>query len=272
MIMLHSLNVLDQIGSSTSSAMHQAFTLTWGIEMLHSYDLLEDIKHREHIGNKSNTDTDYANLLRSFLYAMLEDNCSNNFVQLFNKGFLFISLGKYIANDISSKGKIEKYSNFNMNTYELLCEYKTAFNTYKLPLIIASQLSRQSKIHNHIDKIGTDLGKLYQIKNEYEDCFGGESKTYRSAGVNIQQGKCTWLAVTALQRCTAAQRIVFNTCYGSNEPAHVERIKSLYERLNIPQLYRETEGALNESIMQRAETAGVPLELFSSLLETLNVE
>jgi hypothetical protein len=75
----------------------------------------------------------------------------------------------------------------------------------------------------------------------------------------------------ALQRCTAAQRIVFNVCYGSEEPAHIERIKLLFEQLKLPQLYREQVGSLCESVTQRAEAIEdkIPKELFFKLLNCI---
>ncbi|RVE48312.1 hypothetical protein evm_007063 [Chilo suppressalis] len=281
-ILLHSYNILDGTASLATTASHEAFVLAWAIEMLHSCDILDGLKqsHGDQTRNRSHVDTCHnANLLRSFSYTMLEDKCCSHrdILKFFNKGFLYMALRNHTDLYLTTKSKVDKFVDFNLKNYELLSEYKTAYNTFKLPLLLSMQLTRVSDdmLLASIDKIGSDLSKLHQMKEEYEDCFGGESKTYRSAGVNIQRGKCTWLAVTALERCTSAQRIVFNSCYGSDEPAHVERIKLLYERLGIPQLYRDEQGDLCERIMQVAESieeSGIPLELFSKLLDVMCLE
>jgi len=50
----------------------------------------------------------------------------------------------------------------------------------------------------------TEIGCLFQIQDDYLDCYGdqvcGKSKT------DIQEGKCTWFIVEALQRVTPQQR------------------------------------------------------------------
>lgn len=58
----------------------------------------------------------------------------------------------------------------------------------------------------------------------------------------------------ALQRCNPVQRAEFEQCYGSKEPAHVERIKRLYDQLQIPQLYHEQEREAYELIMQKTKS------------------
>lgn len=72
-------------------------------------------------------------------------------------------------------------------------------------------------------------------------------------GTDIQEGKCSWLAVKALQECKPSHRAVFKVCYGSKEPAHVERIKQLYVQLKIPQLYKEIENEYYSKIIQRIQ-------------------
>lgn len=86
-------------------------------------------------------------------------------------------------------------------------------------------------------------------------------------GTDIQAGKCTWLAVRALQLCGTKQRNVFEVCYGSPEPAHIERIKRLYDELQIPTIYREEEQTLYNNILQ--ETSSIPRNAIRQLLTAL---
>lgn len=82
------------------------------------------------------------------------------------------------------------------------------------------------------------------------DCYGDESVTGK-AGTDIQEGKCSWLAVTALQNCNESQRCLFSKYYASKEPEHVEIIKRLYDELRIPELYRQEETEVHDDIVRR---------------------
>lgn len=88
-------------------------------------------------------------------------------------------------------------------------------------------------------------------------------------GTDIQEGKCSWLAVNALQRCKSNHSAVFTVCYGSKEPAHVERIKQLYVQLKIPQLYKEEETEIYDNIVKRIQniSSAGERELFLRVLD-----
>lgn len=109
---------------------------------------------------------------------------------------------------------------------------------------------------------------FFILQDDYIDCFGDQTLTGKF-GSDIKEGKCSWLAVNALQRCNASQRVVFNACYGSPEPAHIERCKQLYCDLKLPELYSEVEGKYYNDIQEKIR--GLPTDelkkLFGRLLE-----
>lgn len=93
-----------------------------------------------------------------------------------------------------------------------------------------------------------------------------------TGGTDIQQGRCTWLAATALQRFTPRQRLVFNACYGNDAPAHVERIKLLYKQVQLPQLFQEFQTAICYEIRQKAaelEKDDFPSRVFLDILDEI---
>lgn len=119
---------------------------------------------------------------------------------------------------------------------------------------------------NELDLPKYNFKIYFCFQDDYIDCFGDETLTGKF-GTDIQEGKCSWLAVNALKRCTASQRIVFNACYGSKEPAHVERCKQLYCDLKLPELFRDVEKRYYDDILERIR--GLPTEELRRLFHKL---
>ena len=51
-------------------------------------------------------------------------------------------------------------------------------------------------------------------------------------GTDIAEGKCTWLAVVALQRATKAQRNLMKEHYGRSDQESIDIIRELYKASN----------------------------------------
>ena len=68
------------------------------------------------------------------------------------------------------------------------------------------------------------------------DLYGNPNKIGK-IGTDIQEGKCSWLVVTALQNANAEQKNILINNYGRSETEAVSSIKSLYEELNLRDAY-----------------------------------
>jgi farnesyl diphosphate synthase len=73
------------------------------------------------------------------------------------------------------------------------------------------------------------MGEYFQIQDDYLDCFG-DPEVIGKIGTDIQDNKCTWLVVQALQRCTPAQRKVLEHNYGQWDDKKVAKVKALYRQ------------------------------------------
>ena len=60
-------------------------------------------------------------------------------------------------------------------------------------------------MHREAEKILTKISHLFQVQNDFLDYYSKEEIGEKS-GTDIQEGKCTWPIVIALERATAEQK------------------------------------------------------------------
>jgi len=114
------------------------------------------------------------------------------------------------------------------------------------------------------------MGHFFQVQDDFLDCFGNPDVTGK-VGTDIQDNKCTWLAVLCMQRATEAQKQIMRDCYGKHDEECVNRIKQLYEDLGIPHtyaLYEEESYNLIKTHIQQT-SRGVPHSIFFKIMDKI---
>lgn len=156
--------------------------------------------------------------------------------------------------------------------FKAIAKYKTGYYTFPLPVNLALYLADRPEPHLHrkVERVLLEMGDFYQVQNDFLDCFGDPSVTGK-VGTDIEEGKCTWLVVKALERAGPAQRKALGENYGRNERGAVRAVKDLYEELELPRVYAEHEEESYRLICgQIEETADeLPGEVFFYFLKLL---
>jgi farnesyl diphosphate synthase len=137
-------------------------------------------------------------------------------VELFHEIKLITSIGQ--LQDLKmSKSCVDTFS---VSIYESLVINKTSYYSFFMPVAMAMIMAnyKNPKTSNQVKNILFKIGLLFQVQDDIIDCFGDPQDTGK-IGTDIQDGKCTWLAVKAMKLANEKQKniILFNYgCKGEN--------------------------------------------------------
>jgi farnesyl diphosphate synthase len=132
-------------------------------------------------------------------------------IQLFHEVTFITAIGQ--LQDLKTAGS--DVMTFNMETYKSIVTNKTAYYSYYLPITLAMHMSgvKDPKLFHQTRKVLLEIGNFFQAQDDFIDCFGDPSVTGK-IGTDIQEGKCSWLAVVAMQRANEEQKNIMKECYG----------------------------------------------------------
>ncbi|CAH0590331.1 unnamed protein product [Chrysodeixis includens] len=252
----------------TEEKIHSSHILGWCAEMVFAYIyMIDDIMdssttrrnklcwHRlPNVGLNAVNDT---SLLHQAILEILELKFRHvpeyiDIVKLVNEAIYFTAIGQQLDNFTVYSKKRNNLDCFNMKTFKNTVMLKTAYSTMRFPLLLGLTLIKdgQKQVKKEWFDIGFDIGELFQLHNDYSDLYVNETESGKTS-YDIQEGKLTWLALTAVPRCNEHQLAAFKEFYGSPDPDHEKQIKQIYEDLKIPELYEEYESKLYKEILNR---------------------
>ncbi|XP_026300400.1 farnesyl pyrophosphate synthase-like isoform X2 [Apis mellifera] len=199
-------------------------------------------------------------------------NCYTDIVDIFLKYNTKAAHGECLDILISTDwAKNENFNLFSMDRYNHLIKYKTSYFSFILPFSLAMRFAGiiDPEMHREAEKILIKIGHLFQVQNDFLDYYSKEEIGEKS-GTDIQEGKCTWPIMIALERATAEQKRILKECYGVADEEKVKRVKEIYDKIGISNIYfdyeEETHNLLNTYIQQLSSK--LPPEYFLYLLAT----
>ncbi|EDV56491.1 farnesyl pyrophosphate synthase [Drosophila erecta] len=258
--------------------------LGWCVEMLQSFFIISDdvmdnsITRRgqpcwHKLENVGMTAINDSLMIENAMYAILKKHfshldCYVALMELFHEITFITTCGQSL--DLLHSNR--SVSEFTMENYKAIVENKTAYYSFYLPFALALHLAgyKDAEAFRQSKTILLEMGNFFQVQDDFLDCFGNPEVTGK-IGTDIQDNKCSWLAVVAMQRANVEQKQIMVDCYGKKEPAKIERVKELYKELGLPSTYaifeEESYNMIKTHIQQTSR--GVPHQTFLQILNKI---
>ncbi|XP_075167392.1 farnesyl pyrophosphate synthase [Haematobia irritans] len=212
-------------------------------------------------------------MMENGLYALLKKyfrsaDCYLDLLELFHDITFITTCGQSL--DLLNAN--ENVLSFTMEKYNTTVANKTAYYTFYLPFALAMHLAgiKDQEAFRQSRTILLEMGHFFQVQDDFLDCFGNPEVTGK-IGTDIQDNKCSWLAVVCMQRANEEQKKIMLDCYGKNEPEKAEIVKELYKTLGLPQTYalyeEESYNMIKTHIQQTSR--GVPHSIFLQILNKI---
>lgn len=210
-------------------------------------------------------------ILNSGIYALLKRFCSNKafyypLMELFLDVSLKTEMGQMI--DCLSDKPVMKFEDFCMERWLYIVDYKTAFYTFYLPFACAMILTDNSSLEQlkSAKQISIELGRKFQAQDDYLDCFGDPGHIGK-IGTDIQDSKCSWLLITALEIATDEQRVDLQTNLGT---LNIAPVKAVYEELSMSKLFDDFETTSYIKISSMIEQSMLNHRMFYRILDKIH--
>uniref|UniRef100_H3DLT6 Farnesyl pyrophosphate synthase n=1 Tax=Tetraodon nigroviridis TaxID=99883 RepID=H3DLT6_TETNG len=271
----------------TQDLVQRALLVGWCIELLQAFFLVADDIMDASVTRrgqpcwykKDGIGLDAINdsfLLESSIYRLLRRHCRGqpyyiHLLELFTETSFQTELGQTLDLMTAPPGQID-LNRFTMDRYKAIVKYKTAFYSFYLPVAAAMYIAgiTSEEEHNNAKHILLEMGEFFQIQDDYLDCYGDPAVTGK-IGTDIQDNKCSWLVVRALELMTPEQRAELQTCYGRHDDESVRRVKALYDALHMPTLYRSYEDESYQRLQKliRAHAQNLPHSVFLNFADKI---
>jgi len=189
-------------------------------------------------------------------------------VQFFHEVIFTTSVGQSLDIQTSKLNVLD----FTMDRYKAIVRNKTSYYTFYLPVALSMAMTGwdDPEVYRQSRTILLEIGQFFQIQDDFLDVFG-DTKVTGKIGTDIEDNKCSWLAVVCNQRSSPHQKEILKECYGSSDPQKVARVKQLYEELGLPTVYTIYEEDSYQIISTHIQqtSRGLPHAIFLKIMEKI---
>ncbi|KAG5550954.1 hypothetical protein RHGRI_009392 [Rhododendron griersonianum] len=272
----------------TDEEVFLACALGWCIEWLQAYFLvLDDIMDNSHtrrgqpcwfrvpkVGLIAAND---GIVLRNHIPRILKKHFKGKpyyveLLDLFNEVEFQTACGQMIdlITTIEGEKDLAKYS---IPLHHRIVQYKTAYYSFYLPVACALLMAGEDlEKHTDVKNILVEMGTYFQVQasftarivvvichqksleseDDYLDCFG-HPDVIGKIGTDIEDYKCSWLVVKAMELANEEQKKSLYENYGKDDPACAAKVKEIYNTLNLQGVFEEYESKSYEKLINTIE-------------------
>ncbi|KAI9035657.1 FPP/GGPP synthase family protein [Aspergillus affinis] len=118
--------------------------------------------------------------------------------------------------------------------YESITTLKCGYAAYYQPVVYALHYLDLATPHNvkQLKQILLPLGVLHQMINDFLDIFGEFAQTGKS-GTDIEENKCSWVIIRALEMSEDEQRLYLRKHYGRCGKTEADEIRVIFRSLPL---------------------------------------
>lgn len=174
----------------------------------------------------------------------------------------------------NSPGKPVELNNYTIDRYNSIVQYKTSYYTFCLPTRLALYLGNITDpvVHSKANEILLQIGHLFQVQDDFLDCYGDPSVTGK-IGTDIEDAKCGWLIVKAMELANNKQKQVLRQYYGSKEDMTApDKVKAIYNELHLDEVFKEHERKEFDAICAKIDNLkepNLPKDIFYNILSLI---
>ncbi|KAK9808336.1 hypothetical protein WJX73_003383 [Symbiochloris irregularis] len=281
-----SLSALVQPKVPSSEEIFQADVLGWCIEWLQAFFLVADDIMDNSVTRRGQpcwyrlpqvglvACNDYI-ILESCIYRILQHHFSSHpsyakILELFHETTHQTSHGQLMDIITAPIGTVD-LTRYTLPTYMRIVTYKTAFYSFYLPvacgLLVGGTGSPEAL--GITKDICLRMGQYFQIQDDYLDCFG-DPEVIGKIGTDIQDNKCSWLVVQALDRASAQQKTTIEEHYGKDNDRSIAAVKAVYQELQLEDVFLKYEQeSYDELLGIISQQQLLPSAIFTTFLKKI---
>uniref|UniRef100_H2ZHX6 Farnesyl pyrophosphate synthase n=1 Tax=Ciona savignyi TaxID=51511 RepID=H2ZHX6_CIOSA len=269
-------------------SLNLALTMGWTVEILQASflvadDLMDQSKTRRGqkcwylkptIGYQAVNDS---MILESCVFTLLRNHCRGkafyaDLFDLFHKVILSTEMGQSLDMQASEQPTVD-FSLFTEAKHAAIIKYKTAYYSFYLPVATAMYLVgiRDDECHTAACNILTKIGSLFQVQDDFLDCYGDPEVTGK-IGTDIEDNKCSWLIIKAVQLASPEQTCALQENYAKKNPENVAVVKQIFNSLGLKSVFLKYEEDTYKSIcddVNNFQDSRIPHSVFLNLLKKI---
>ncbi|KQJ85061.1 farnesyl pyrophosphate synthase 1 [Brachypodium distachyon] len=173
-------------------------------------------------------------------------------MELWNEIGLQTAMGQML-DLITTHTGAKDLARYRIQGYRRIVKYKTSYYSFYLPVACALLLNGV-KLSDYVElkNVLVEMGVYFQIQDDYLDCFG-DPEVIGKVGTDIEDYKCSWLIVQAMELADENEMKILYENYGKSSPENVAAVKNVYKELDLQDIFLEYESRVYKHLVSTIE-------------------